>query len=214
MRVMSLRSSIRPKRLRHAAALLGGDPQLVALARLPLGRHHADRQRARCQIDRQQEGRRHVVLLEHGDVARWHLRPHHLAHADHHQQAGRDRRSRSRQVAPAPHALLQLDDLSGATCLGQPRLDPGEQARRGLERGNGLGQRRQAALPRPDRRVEVALALAPRRHGRALGRIERSQRVLGRQTVDVLPLVHVPRQSLSCARLRRSQVLMVGTGRL
>ena len=82
------------------------------------------------------------------------------------------------------------------------------------DRGNGLGQRRQPPLPRADRRVEVVLALAPCRDGRR-ARPRRACPARTRQPDRRCPpcLVHVPRQSLSCARLRRSQVLMVGTGR-
>ena len=47
----------------------------------------------------------------------------------------------------------------------------------------------------------------------ALGGIQGAEHVLGRQPVDVLVLDHRPRQSLSCARLRRSHVFTVATGR-
>ena len=105
----------------------------------------------------------------------------------------RDRRGRGCQVAPAPHALPQLDDLLRTRCagarIGEPRLDPGEQPRRGSSGGERLsarGDRRRSHAPIAASRSSLALTSSG--HGRALGRIERAQHVLGRQSVHVPPV--------------------------
>ena len=84
---------------------------------------------------------------------------------------------------------------------------------RRLDRRRGLRKRREALLPGADRFVEVRLAQPPRRESRAFAGRERAEREFGGGEVVVRPNGHDAKQSLNCARLRCSQVLIVGTGR-
>ena len=93
------------------------------------------------------------------------------------------------------------------------RLDRGQKVPRRLDLRRGLGERREPRLPGADRLVELGLAQPPRGQRRPLARIERAERIFGRGEVVVGRDRHDPRQPLSSARLRCSQVLIVGTGR-
>ena len=88
-----------------------------------------------------------------------------------------------------------------------------KQIRRRCDGGDAPGQGRQAALPRLDSLAQRGVRAAALLHRLALGRIERSEHVLGRQSVNVVRFGHRPRQSFSCARLRRSHVFTVAAGR-
>ena len=89
----------------------------------------------------------------------------------------------------------------------------GQKVARRLDRRRRLGERRQPRLPGADRLVEVGLAQPPRGQRRALARVERAEREFGGGEIVVGRDRHDARQSLNCARLRCSQVLIVGTGR-
>ncbi len=102
-----------------------------------------------------------------------------------------------------------MSDAAG----GDARLDPRQQIGRGLDRRDGVGQRRQPPFPLLDGAIESGFDDTARGDVRPFGAVERSEGELGRQHVDVGALCHVPRHSLSCLRLRCSHVLMVGTGR-
>src|SRR5271167_4464452 len=84
---------------------------------------------------------------------------------------------------------------------------------RRVDRRRGLGERRETLLPGSDRFVEVRLAQTTRRQRRALAGTERAEREFGGGEIVFGRNRHDARQSLSWARLRCSQVLIVGTGR-
>ena len=84
---------------------------------------------------------------------------------------------------------------------------------RRLDRRRGLRQRPEPLLPCTDRRVELGFARPPRRERRTLAWIERAEREFGSGEIIVWRKAHDPKQSLNCARLRCSQVLIGGTGR-
>ena len=67
-------------------------------------------------------------------------------------------------------------------------------------------------LPVGDGGVERGLALSAGRQRRTLAGVQGAQRKFGGEEIVFRVEAHDPRQSLSCSRLRRSQVFTVGTG--
>ena len=193
------------------------DPKFVRLARRRLRRNGANRQLLLVEIDGHREGGRGRVLLQDRHILMWRRPPARLASDKSNRQHPSDDGRGDRGGAPAPDAALKRDNRRTSRRFGRraskARLDRGEKVARRLDLRRGFRERRQALLPGADRLVELGLAQPPRGQRRPLARIERAERIFGGGEVVVGRDRHDARQSLSCARLRWSQVLIVGTGR-
>ena len=157
-----------------------------------------------------------------GDLCRRRARPRvDQPDADDHRQTRCQRSGADRKPTATARAVTgaaaQRDHFRRAGGTGRWPWDPGENAteqiRRRRHAWDTLAQRGKTSLPGLDCRHERCIGPAAGLDVRALSGIQRAQHILGRQSVDVFFLVHRPRQSLSCARLRRSHVFTVATGR-
>ena len=133
-------------------------------------------------------------------------------------QHGCERRHGGPKIAPARNAaahLAEFYDLGGSArlCTGQPLADPLEQLRRRLDRLDARMQLIEPVLPAAHQRGETRVGANKRLRLRALGGIERAEHIFGGEHVAIVVAGHEPRHSRTARMLRRSQVLMVLTGR-
>ena len=212
-----------PERARRAEARVD-DPQLIVLA----GRRFARRPDAPCNSCRS----RSTVTSNAGEAASF-CRIATYSSRRRAAASSRARRSRPR-AAPRGTTRRSLPTRQRATlrrkaasCSDPATARPatrvtasrmrasiaGRWLARRLDRRRGLRERREALFPGADRCVEVGLAQPPRGESRALAGSERAEREFGGGEIVVGRDGHDARQSLNCARLRCSQVLIVGTGR-
>ena len=224
-----LRLGDEPQRARRRRSSLS-QPKLIASSRCWSNRGGSNLDRVRRQIEGHHKAwraRGSCALVRRGppsvpmqfrNKCRWRA-GRVLKEPDHDQRKARRQRARTDgQSSPAPSAPTQRGRLCPLDRLAPLPPDPlGDgriEVRRRLDPRHSISERPETSLPILDGFTQCHIPPAAGSDLRPLGRAERSDHVLRGQSVNVVVISHWPRQSLSWARLRRSHVFTVDTGRL